>query len=223
MIKAIIFDFDGLILNTEMTEYLSWKELYAAFGVPFPQVVWLQQIGTVGFDPFVLLETQAGRALDRPAEEVKRRQRDQELLAQEMILPGVESYLAQARELGLRIGLASSSRHAWVDEHLQRLGLWQCFDIITCRDDVADRPKPDPAVYRLALARLGVAPAEALALEDSPNGIAAAKAAGVWVTAVPNTITHTLDFAQAHYRLRSLADMPLRQLITRILPDKDGQ
>ncbi len=217
MIKALIFDFDGLILDTETTEYLSWQELFHSFDVPFPLAVWQQHIGTTTFDPGAYLEAQVGRVIDWNVIGPQRQRRDQELLAQETILPGVVDYLAAARQLGLRVGLASSSPHHWVDAHLERLGLRQQFATVVCRDDVGNQPKPDPAVYRLALQQLDVAPAEALALEDSLNGVAAARAAGVWVTAVPNKMTASLTFDQANYRINSLTDMPLARLIHKVV------
>ena len=217
MIDALIFDFDGLILNTEFTEYLSWQEIFTAHGQPFPASEWQQNIGSTYFDPYAHLETQIGQPVDRQKLEVRRRQRDRELLVEENMMPGVLAYLQNAREIGLQIGLASSSRHSWVDEHLHRLGIAPYFTAVACRDDVGDCPKPDPAVYHFVLAQLGVAADRALALEDSLNGVRAAKAAGVWVTAVPNNMTHTLDFSLADYRLSSLAEMPLSQLLTEVL------
>lgn len=216
MIDTLIFDFDGLILNTEFTEYLSWQEVFLSYGVPFPLAVWQQHIGAITFDPFAYLETAVGHPVDRRAIEPHRRQRDRELLAQETIMPGVMAYLQAAQTMGLPIGLASSSPHHWVDEHLQRLGIAPYFAVVACRDDVDDCPKPDPAVYHFALAQLGAAANRALALEDSLNGVRAAKAAGMWVTAVPNNMTHALDFSLADYRLSSLADMPLSQLISEV-------
>ncbi|HUM71024.1 MAG TPA: HAD-IA family hydrolase, partial [Chloroflexota bacterium] len=143
-------------------------------------------------------------------------QRDRELLTQERIMPGVVSYLQTARDLGLPIGLASSSPHHWVDDHLQQLGIAPYFAVVACRDDVGNCAKPDPAVYHFVLAQLGVSASRALALEDSLNGVRAAKAAGVRVTAVPNNMTHALDFSQADYHLPGLDAMPLSQLIAEV-------
>lgn len=214
MIEAIIFDFDGLILDTEMPDYLSWQEAYQAFGCDLPLDVWQNNIGAVDlFDPFDFLEQQLGRPIDRRAIHEQRRRRDNELLAAQETLPGVEAYLDQARRLGLKIGVASSSQHAWVDSHLSRLGLFDRFDAIRCRDDVNDRSKPDPAVYVAILEALGVASRYALALEDSPNGVLAAKRAGLLCVAVPNQMTRDMSFDGADHRLNSLADLPLSQLL----------
>jgi len=217
MIKVLIFDFDGLILDTEKADYLSWKETFEKYDVELPLSLWHSYIGTIGFDVYSLLEQSVGRPLDPQTVRTFRKARDNEIIAQETILPGVEQYLAEARQANLRIGLASSSKHDWVEFHLHRLGLIDQFEVICCRDDVNNQAKPDPAVYQFALKQLGVAPEAALALEDSPVGVAAAKGAGIWVTAVPNQMTQSLDFTQADYRLNSLAEIPLSQLITEVL------
>lgn len=216
MIRALIFDFDGLIFDSETPDFVSWQETYSAHGVELAREVWNAYIGTITFDPYQHLEELVGRPIDRQAVHTIRKTRDNELLAAQTILPGVEAYLAQARELGLQIAIASSSDHNWVDGHLQRLGLFNQFEQIYCSDDVGGVGKPDPAVYHAAVAALGVAPHEALALEDSPNGVRAAKAAGVWCTAVPNQMTRDLNFDHADYRLTALTDMPLRQLIAEV-------
>jgi HAD superfamily hydrolase (TIGR01509 family) len=216
MIKALIFDFDGLIFDSETPDYISWQETYAAYGVELPLDVWHLHIGAVTFNPYLYLEELVGRPLDRDAVWARRKARDNELLAAQTILPGVDNVLAEARRLGLKIGLASSSDHSWVDNHLQRLGLFDQFEVICCRDDVGGIGKPDPAVYRAAAAALEIAPYQGLALEDSPNGVAAAKGAGLWCTAVPNQMTRDLNFDHADYRLHALDQMPLSQLITEV-------
>lgn len=215
MIKALIFDFDGLILDSETTEFLSWQEVYRTFGYEIPLDLWQSGIGTLnGFHPFTHLEQQIGRKLDYHAINEPRRQRDAELLAAQSVLPGVESYLASARQLGLKVGLASSSAHSWVDMHLKQLKLFESFDVICCRDDVEGRAKPDPAVYLSAVSALQIRPNQALALEDSANGVLAAKRAGLWCVAIPNQMTHTLNFDLADHRLTSLADLPLGNLLS---------
>lgn len=214
-INTLIFDFDGLIFDSETPDYHSWRDTYAEFGVTLPLDVWQANIGSEGlFNPYEYLEEQVGRPLDRTALHAKRKARDNALIAQQTILPGVTTIIAAARDLGLTIGIASSSPHRWVDTHLVRLGVpLDTFAVIACRDDVDNRSKPDPAVYQFALQKLGAAPASALALEDSPNGVTAAKAAGMWATAVPNTMTRSLDFSHADLVIPSLDAMPLAQLL----------
>lgn len=216
MIRAVIFDFDGLIFDSETPDYISWRETYADFGVELPLAVWNQHIGAVSFNPYLYLEELLERPLDRQAVWAKRKARDNELLAAQTILPGVELYLAEARQLGLKIGIASASEHSWVDVHLQRLGLFEQFDVITCRDDVGGMGKPDPAVYHAVISLLQIAPEAGLALEDSPNGVTAAKGAGLFCTAVPNQMTRSLNLDHADFRLNALTDMPLAHLINEV-------
>ncbi|HEU5287461.1 MAG TPA: HAD-IA family hydrolase, partial [Candidatus Limnocylindria bacterium] len=131
------------------------------------------------------------------------------------LMAGVRDYLTDARRLGLRIGIASSSTRGWVCGHLERLAVREGWDAIVCREDVQDA-KPSPELYQKAVGLLGVAPQEALALEDSPNGIAAAKAAGLRCVAVPNPLTADLDLRQADMRIASLAELSLGELIRRL-------
>jgi HAD superfamily hydrolase (TIGR01509 family) len=216
MIRAIVFDFDGLILDTELPEFQSWQEIYQAHGCTLPFAVWAMCIGTTeAFDPYAYLEEQLGRAIDREAVQRQQRQQCDALIAVQAVLPGVHDYIAEARRLGLQLGVASSSSRAWVHGHLTRLELSQHFVCITCRDDVL-RTKPDPALYQAALAALGVRPEEAIALEDSPNGILAAKRAGLFCVAVPNPLTRQLSLHQADLQLPSLAAFPLPQLLNAV-------
>lgn len=216
MIDAIIFDFDGLIIDTEITDYLSWQRMYTEFGVELPLDVWYTHIGTISFNPYLYLEELLGRPIDRQAVHDQRKLWDEELLAEQAILPGVETVLADARQMGLKIGLASSSDHGWIDGFLAKLELTHWFEVVRCSDDVNGRTKPNPAVYLSAIEGLGVPANRAMALEDSPNGLAAAKAAGLYCTAVPNQMTRTLNFDQADLRLQSLAQMPLAQMIAEV-------
>lgn len=215
-IKALIFDFDGLILETERPEFQSWVEIYEEHGCTLSLSNWAKGIGTWHqFDPYEHLEVQYGRPIDRETIRAKRRQRNAELLAAESIMPGVVEYLTDARRQGLKLSVASSSSHSWVDDHLLRLGLFDQFDCIRCREDVANA-KPFPDLYQAVLEALAISPAQAIAFEDSPNGILAAKRAGIFCVAVPNQITAQLSIDHANLVLPSLADMPLEDLLVNI-------
>ncbi|MBV9865390.1 MAG: HAD family hydrolase [Abitibacteriaceae bacterium] len=213
--KALIFDFDGLMIDTETPEYQSWLEIYQEHNCELPLAKWCETIGTSHgtFDHYAYLETQLGRALERLSMRDKRRARFAELMNAQSLLLGVEDYICQARQRGLKLGLASSSPYSWISRHLEPLGLLQAFDTIKSADDV-ERGKPDPALYLAAVQTLGVAPTEAIALEDSPNGVLAAKRAGLFCVAVPNAITRELSFDLADLQVASLAELPLEQLLS---------
>jgi HAD superfamily hydrolase (TIGR01509 family) len=215
MIEALIFDFDGLILDTEISAYQTWQEIYREYACDLPFSTWASCIGGSPelFDPCEYLEAQIGRPLLREEIRLRRRQRHVAMVETQLALPGVEEYLLGAKRLGLKTGVASSSRHEWVDTHLARLGLLEYFDCIKCFDDVK-HPKPDPELYLAVLDALNVRARQAIALEDSPNGVVAAQRAGIFCVAVPNPVTSQLSLEHADLQLTSLTEMPLEELLT---------
>jgi HAD superfamily hydrolase (TIGR01509 family) len=216
VIRAIVFDFDGLILDTEEPVYRSWVEVYEAHGQTLPFERWVQIVGstTTEFHPQRHLEERLGRPLSQEVIDGRIGRRTEMILAQQ-VLPGILQYLDDATALGLKLGVASSSTRDWVSGHLERLGILGRFGCVCCRDDV-NNAKPAPDLYLAVLDCLGVSPAEALSIEDSPNGVIAAKRAGMLCVAIPNSITATLDLSQADLVLRSLSDVPLRDLLPRL-------
>jgi HAD superfamily hydrolase (TIGR01509 family) len=216
VIRAVVFDFDGLILDTEEPVYRSWLEVYGAHGEELPFDRWVSIVGstTIGFHPQHHLEERIGRPLTQ--EELDRRiARRTEMIVARAPLPGVVERIEEARTMGLRLGVASSSTQEWVRGHLERLGILGRFDCIRCRDDVAN-PKPEPDLYVAVVECLGVGPGEAIAIEDSPNGVTAAHRAGLRCVAIPNTITAQLDLGEADLTLRSLADVTMAELLERL-------
>ncbi len=216
--KALIFDFDGLILDTELPDYESWQDVYRSHGCELPLLSWSQIVGGTGasdFDPHSHLEELCGEKLDREEVWISRRRSYLDNIAEQPVLPGVIDYLDAAEDLGLALAVASSSPENWVRGHLARLGLYDRFDAIKTADDVK-RTKPDPELYVAALSALTVLPSEAVVFEDSPNGIKAAKAAGIFAVAVPNQLTAQLSLEQADLRLNSLADLSLGELLKKV-------
>jgi HAD superfamily hydrolase (TIGR01509 family) len=215
MFKALIFDFDGLILDTETPEVQAWQKIYSEYKQPFPQDEWGKIVGGCGastFDAAEYLRERVGGAIK--LEDVRARQKSESeaLTLRQPILPGVEDVIREAKRRGLKLAVASSSPHSWVDSHLFRLGLARRFDKIICADDVAPgRTKPNPDLFLKALHELRVHANEAMVFEDSPNGVKAAKLAGIFVVAVPNPTTSQLKIDGADLTLRSLADFDLQR------------
>ncbi len=216
MIKAVIFDFDGLILDTETHEYEVLQEIFEEHGSALPMSVWGKVIGTsAGFQPFVYLEEQLETKLDHEELTKMRQERFIKRMENEKPRPGVEAYLSAAKELGLKIGLASSSDYKWVSQHLKQIGLYDDFECIRTADDV-EEVKPNPELYLKAADCLGVKPGECIAFEDSVNGSIAAKRAGMKCVIVPNQVTKTLLFEDYDHRLESMAELELERLIEKI-------
>jgi HAD superfamily hydrolase (TIGR01509 family) len=216
VVRALVFDFDGLILDTEVPVFIAWSETYERHGERLSPEFWASIIGygLDHFDPLADLERRVGRSLDRDEVQTARRRRQMELTLALDILPGVREWRQEAAERGVRLGVASSSGRSWVLGHLERLGLdgWDC---VRCGDDV-ERTKPAPDLYLATLECLGVAPAEAIAVEDSGVGVQAAKAAGLFCVAVPSSLTSSHDFRRADLVLRSLAEVPFRDVAERV-------
>ena len=217
MIDTLIFDFDGVIIDTETPEYTSWQEVFESHGRSLGRALWQKIIGggVKWFDPLEHLESLVGPRPDREAILMRRREHNLEMIAANPVLPGVLDYLGEAERLGLNLGVASSSSLDWVEGHLTKRGLLDHFGAIATRDDV-DAVKPDPAVYLKAVEQLGSDPANTVAIEDSFNGLTAAKRAGLLCVAVPNRMTSDMDFDQADMRLDSLLDMSLESLLNRL-------
>jgi len=214
-LRALLFDFDGLILDTETPEIVSWQEVWAEHGQRFPVERFVAEIGTVGgYGAFSALEELTG-PLDRAALAARRSARKLALIEIEELRPGVLDYLEQARGRGIATAIVSSSSRAWIDAHLARLERAEQFDVILTGDHDRERGKPRPTLYLEALDALGVGADEAVAFEDSPNGIRAATAAGIFCIAVPNGITASLALDEADLILDSLAELPFERLLDR--------
>lgn len=213
--RALIFDFDGLIVDTELPDYLSWQEVYRSYGVELSLDHWCTIVGgnaESDFEPHEYLEALIQKQVDREQIWVRRRKSYLEHLETQPILPGVLSLLDRAREYGLKLAVASSSPENWVVGHLTRLGLLDYFDAVVTADDV-ELTKPDPGLFLLAADKIGVKPNEVIVLEDSSNGVKGAKRAGMFVVVVPNEITRKTDLSLADLRLEALDTIDLETLL----------
>jgi HAD superfamily hydrolase (TIGR01509 family) len=218
-IRAFLFDFDGLILDTELASRAGWELLYREHGHELPADLWATLVGTTHapWDPKAHLEGLVGEPLDWEALHERRYAHEIALIEAEELRPGIADYLAAARRHGLKRAIVSSSTRRWVDMHLERLEEAVGWDAICTADGDPARAKPAPVLYVEALEALDVAAAGAVAFEDSPNGVLAAKAAGLFCVAIPNEVTRELGLeeAGADLVLESLADLAPENLLAR--------
>jgi putative hydrolase of the HAD superfamily len=212
-VAALILDFDGLILDTESPIFEEWRAEFRARGHELGLDTWQHALGTFGaYDPCAHLSRLTGEEFDH--EELRQEVRARNLRRCEALelLPGVSDRVREGRGAGLKTAVASSSTSAWVEGWLERHGIRDLFDTLCTRDQV-ERVKPAPDLFLLAARRLGVGPERCLVFEDSPNGIRAARAAGMRCVAIPNPVTCALPMEGADLVLASLADRPLVEIL----------
>jgi HAD superfamily hydrolase (TIGR01509 family) len=218
VVQALLFDFDGVVVDTEVPTFQSWRQIYREHGVDLELSHWLPVVGSGSstgpdavFDAVAHLEALIGRTLDREALVAARTQLKTELCDRAELLPGVVEYLAEARRLQLKTAIVTRAAATWVKHHLARVGLAHSWDAVVSGDGLDGKRKS--LVYDDALERLGVSNREAIAFEDSPHGVQAAKEAGVWCVAVPNRVTRRAAFEAADLLLGSLAERPLTSVL----------
>jgi len=224
MIKGIIFDFDGLILDTEYAIFQSWQELFQSQGAHLDVQRWLGVVGTIEdeLDYFDEIEAQTGQKQDWKELRQERQRREWELVNALPVLPGVLSYLESARKMGLKTGIASTSPREWVGSLLERHGLAGYFDCIRTRE-YTTHLKPNPEPYLVTLRDMGLGADQTIALEDSPPGVASAKGAGLYCVAVLNQLTRLMPLDHADLVLVSLADLSLEGLVNQVQSRKNGR
>jgi HAD superfamily hydrolase (TIGR01509 family) len=215
-IRALLFDFDGLILDTETASRAGWEWLYRQHGQELPPDKWASIVGTTGaWSPMDHLEDLVGEPLERKELNDRRYAHEISLIEAEELRPGIADYIEAAERHGLKRAIVSSSSRFWIDMHLERLERAYGWDAILTADRDHERAKPNPTMYLEALDMLGVAASEAVVLEDSPNGVKAARAAGIFVVAIPNNVTRDFGLDEADLVIDSLADLPPDELLAR--------
>lgn len=223
-IQALIFDFDGLIIDTESPEFETWVEIFTEFGADLYFEEWVNCLGTdtSAFNPASLLYARTRRKQKNQLLWAEQKRRSFQKSALQPVLPGVREIIFQAKQNGLKLAVASSSPFQWVSTHLENRGLKSFFDYIVTSEQ-AERVKPHPDLYLKALDLLGLKPGEAIAFEDSPNGIQAARAAEIFCVAIPNPISKRLDLSAANIVLPDLANVSLDELIALPLKNNHAQ
>jgi HAD superfamily hydrolase (TIGR01509 family) len=215
-IRAFLFDFDGLILDTETASRAGWRWLYEQHGQQLPDDLWITVVGThSSWDIMGHLEELIGAPLDRDVWSERRYAHELSLLEAEQLRPGILEYLEYARTHGVKRAIVSSASRRWIDMHLERLEQAVGWDAIITADRDASRAKPNPTMYLEALDVLGVDADEAVVFEDSPNGVAAGRAAGIFTVGVPNDVTRDFGLDGADVVVDSLASLPPAELVQR--------
>ncbi|MGH3050982.1 MAG: HAD family hydrolase, partial [Gaiellaceae bacterium] len=216
-VRAFLFDFDGLILDTEVASRAGWQMLYREHGHELPEDLWATLVGTTHapWSSMEHLEELVGEPLERVLLTERRYAHELSLIEAEELRPGIAEYFGAARRHGLKRAIVSSASRRWVDMHLERLEEAVGWDAILTADRDSERAKPAPTLYLEALEQLGVAAGEAVAFEDSLHGVRAARAAGIFVVAVPNEVTRDFGLEEADLLVESLADLPPEELLGR--------
>ena len=211
-LHAVVFDFDGLVIDTEWCEFATVAGIFAEHGVELSIELWRTFIGTTDHPHWAdILEESVGHAVDRAELVPRRRLANWDCARGLEPLPGVIELMDALVADGVPIAVASSSPADWVVAHLDERGLLDRM-VAVCSGDEVHRTKPDPALYLLAVERLGVAPGRTVAVEDSVHGVAAARAAGLRSVAVPSSLTSGMDFSAADLVVDSCVELDPRRL-----------
>jgi putative hydrolase of the HAD superfamily len=215
--EAVVFDFDGLLLDTETCSIASWQYEWRQHGLELDvDTFWVDHGGDMQQVRYAALASAVGPAYDHATSHARRIAFRDDLLSRLSLEPGMDQWLADAAAMDLRLAIASSSSSAWVQRLLTAVDAMDVFECFACGDDVA-APKPDPAVYTLALTRLGLPPNQVVAIEDAPHGVSAAQAAGMRCIAIPSVHRDATRFAHADLVLRSATEMTLQEALAAVV------
>lgn len=213
-IEAVVFDFDGLLMDTEGTMLASWQHEWQQHGLDLDLRTLLPDHGgDQTQERYAALARAAGPGYDHRASHTRRMAFRSDLNAKLGLLPGIAGWLDEAAAMHLRLAVASSSPGAWVSGLLTQARYLDRFEVLACGDDVTAGPKPDPAVYLLALRRLALPAQAVIAVEDAPHGVAAAHAAGLRCVAIPGALRDRASFGEANLVLGSAADASLSEAL----------
>ncbi|MGV9214394.1 HAD family hydrolase [Micromonospora sp. RB23] len=211
--RAVLFDFDGTLWDPEGLIFQAHAEIFAEAGASLGHDQWTQAVGRIGADIWGHLDHLTSGPIDRAALDRRLERRLDQLLVTIQARPGVPHMLAEVDALGLPRGIVSNSPRAWVERYSRQCGVADGWRTIRCADADRRLAKPEPALYLAALDDLGVAAEEAIAFEDTPSGVHAAKAAGIRCVAVPNPVTSSLDLSAADLRFESFEQLRLTRVL----------
>jgi HAD superfamily hydrolase (TIGR01509 family) len=216
VLEAVVFDFDGVVLDSETPEFESHRRTFERWGARLTVDEWCDHIGTYRENHeehwFLQLCERSGRAVDHDAYDSEKRKLFLDLVPPEP-MRGIRELLEALREADVPTAIASSSVARWVVPTVERMGLRPLIRAIVTGDEVVKR-KPAPDVYLEALRRLGAAASRSVAIEDSASGVASAGAAGLTVVAIPHWLTERHDLDAAHLRVAHAGELSVARLVT---------
>lgn len=216
MIKGVIFDFDGLIVDTETTWYEAFKEVFwESHHINLDLKGYSRCIGTGNDVLYSYFRELAGSSVNCELLEERATVRYENMMKAPVLREGVKEYLDEAKQNNMKIALASSSSKDWVHTYLELLEIIDYFEVINTKDDVSNI-KPDPELYNKTLMDLGLSSHETIVFEDSLNGLTAAKEAGIRCVLVPNSVTKNLNFENFDYRINSMMQISLSELLEKL-------
>ncbi|WP_246938797.1 HAD family hydrolase [Bacillus pinisoli] len=215
MIKAVIFDFDGLIVDTETVWFHAYKEAFAEYDCDLQVHDFALCIGTTDDVLFERMSGLTSQPIDRHLINQKVHALYENEMEKLQLRDGVLDYLKIAKQKGLKIGLASSSSRKWVESFLNKFEIKGYFDIIRTSDDVK-MVKPDPELYFQAIEGLNVKANDTVVFEDSKNGLVAALKAGLHCVVVPNPVTKLIKFEGHIHRIESMSYIGFEQLLLQL-------
>lgn len=212
MLKALIFDFDGVIVDTETQWYEIYRDwLKEEYNYDLNIRDYLVCVGANSRELFAFLREAIGPEVDGEAFE---RSATDEFIRRSSVLPlmkGVEALIKDAKARGLKLAIATSATRRKPESHLKRLGILEYFDAFSTAE-LCENIKPAPDLFLKAAELLKVSPEECLAIEDSGNGLISANRAGMRCLLVPNDITRHCEFEPCYKRADSLADVDLTEI-----------
>ncbi|WP_075982840.1 HAD family hydrolase [Bacillus massilinigeriensis] len=213
MIKAMIFDFDGTIIDTESLWFKVYKEvLHKEYDVELPLEEFVKVIGTTDEALVAYINNQSKKEVDHVELNQRLHERFQSLKSTLVLRDGVKELMNEANKLGLEIAIASSSGRKWVEDFLIRFQIRDYFKVIKTKEDVL-KVKPSPELYMKAVKDIGINPYEAIAIEDSVNGSIAAIKAGLSTVIVPNDVTSLLEFDARAQVYKNFSEVKLSEII----------
>jgi HAD superfamily hydrolase (TIGR01509 family) len=216
-LDALVFDFDGVIIDTESARFRVWSNIFALHGQILPREQWVKNIGRSEYviHPYELLEQMTGELVDKEKIRALEKQLENEYIQNEPLMCGVFDRINEAVAADTRLGIVSSASRRYVEHHLRERGIFQLFDVLVCRDDVAIH-KPHPLPYLKAIEVLGADHRCSCAFEDSPIGVESAVSAGLYCIAIAGKMTKELDLSKANLIINSFADITYKLLLERM-------